>query len=206
MASSAQPDAAATSTLLLEAAELGDLAAVQRALADGASASVSTSFGTGALSLAASKGHTAVVEALLRAGADAAAKNSFGETALDLATQAGHGACAKLLPGGSHNFGKLNARGAPCARCGKVVGRGRAGLWCASCGTCKECALATVCGAASPSRRSFGFGRRSSASGGERSPASPLSPAASAVVAVQGGGRRCEMAAATATLTAAAMT
>ena len=46
MASSAQPDAAATSTLLLEAAELGDLAAVQRALADGASASVSTSFGT----------------------------------------------------------------------------------------------------------------------------------------------------------------
>ena len=92
---------------------------MQRALADGASASVSTSFGTGALSLAASKGHTACVEALLRAGADAAAKNSFGETALDLATQAGHGACAKLLPGGSHNFGKLNARGAPCA-----LGRG----------------------------------------------------------------------------------
>ena len=162
MASTAQPDAAATSTLLLEAAELGDLAAVQRALADGASASVSTSHGTGALSLAASKGHTAVVEALLRAGADAAAKNSFGETALDLATQAGHGACAKLLPGGSHNFGKLNARGAPCVLCAKVVGRGRAGLWCASCGTCKECALATVCGAApagSPGRRSL-FGRR----------------------------------------------
>ena len=52
---SAQPDAAATSTLLLEAAELGDLAAVQRALADGASASVSTNFGTGALALAASE-------------------------------------------------------------------------------------------------------------------------------------------------------
>ena len=59
---STQPDAAATSTLLLQAAEFGDLAALQRALADGASASVSTSFGTGALSLAASKGHTAVVE------------------------------------------------------------------------------------------------------------------------------------------------
>ena len=52
-----QPDAAATSTLLLEAAELGDLAAVQRALADGASASVSTRHNTGALALAASKGH-----------------------------------------------------------------------------------------------------------------------------------------------------
>ena len=61
---SAQPDAAASSTLLLTAAELGDLAAVQRALADGASASVSTSHGTGALALAASKGHTTVVDAL----------------------------------------------------------------------------------------------------------------------------------------------
>ena len=66
MASSAQPDAAATSTLLLQAAEFGDLAALQRALADGASASVSTSHGTGALALAASKGHTTVVDALLR--------------------------------------------------------------------------------------------------------------------------------------------
>ena len=46
---SAQPDGAASSTLLLTAAELGDLAALQRALADGASASVSTSHGTGAL-------------------------------------------------------------------------------------------------------------------------------------------------------------
>ena len=35
---STQPDAAATSTLLLQAAEFGDLAALQRALADGASA------------------------------------------------------------------------------------------------------------------------------------------------------------------------
>ena len=40
---STQPDAAATSTLLLQAAEFGDLAALQRALADGASATVSTS-------------------------------------------------------------------------------------------------------------------------------------------------------------------
>ena len=63
-------------------------------------------------------------------------------TALDIATSKGHNALAKHLPGGSHNFTKINLKEAACVHCGRVVGKGRAGLWCVACGSCRACAIA----------------------------------------------------------------
>ena len=72
-------------------------------------------------------------------------KNKFGETALDIATSKGHTALAKHLPGGSHNFTKINLKEAACVHCGRVVGKGRAGLWCVACGSCRACAMLQIC-------------------------------------------------------------
>ena len=101
--------------------------------------------GTTPLIAAAGKGHTAIVEVLLEHGAHAGAKNNFGETADTAARNNKHADVLRVLPGGTHKFDNLNVTGAPCMSCGKVVGKGRRGLWCAGCGMCKHCGEAAVC-------------------------------------------------------------
>ncbi len=84
----AQPAESDVNQELLNAAMLGDVAGVQKALAAGAS--VKTGTGTTALSLAALHGHAAVVNALLAAGADPKITDQTGMTPLAVAAAQGH--------------------------------------------------------------------------------------------------------------------
>ena len=127
---------------LFEAAQKGNVAAVRAALELGSAPDgFRTDFGTTALMAAASGGHLEATLELLAWSAQPNLKNKFGETALDIATSKGHMQLAKHLPGGSHNFTKINLKEAACVHCGRVVGKGRAGLWCVACGSCRACAM-----------------------------------------------------------------
>ena len=84
---------------LLDAAAVGDVAAVLALLQSGASVdSATTSGGVTALMKAAHGGHASVVECLLMRDANASARESAnGNTALILAAAVGATSCAKLL-------------------------------------------------------------------------------------------------------------
>ncbi|GFR44765.1 hypothetical protein Agub_g6096, partial [Astrephomene gubernaculifera] len=95
--------AAAAKKLLFAAAEAGDLAKLQQALAAGAPVDARNSEGCAALHLAAAAGHAPLVRALLAAGAKSERRREEDErTALHLAAEEGHleVVCA-LLAGGA---------------------------------------------------------------------------------------------------------
>eukprot|EP01046_Picozoa_sp_COSAG06_P044396 COSAG06_NODE_5975_length_3174_cov_8.128130_2_plen_309_part_00 len=98
--------AAATHPLnpqLVEAAEAGDVAAIERLAGEGASPDAKRGDGIPAVYMAAYKEHTAAVEALLRLGADPdAAEPDYGGTALMSAARDEHAEIvAALLRGGA---------------------------------------------------------------------------------------------------------
>ena len=97
--------------------------------------------GTTALLRAVETGQAKVVAALLEAGASPSVRNEMGEEPLSLALSKGHKAIVKLLPGGTHDLSSLNTKKVACITCGKVVGVGRPGMWCAGCKRCKNCGL-----------------------------------------------------------------
>lgn len=80
----------ALSSMLLSAAEKGDVTAVNNAIARGANINVKDSNGVTALMKAAGSGHTAVVKGLLEKGADVDIENADGKTALDFADDKSH--------------------------------------------------------------------------------------------------------------------
>ena len=100
--------------------------------------------GTTALLRAVETGQAKVVAALLEAGASPSVRNEMGEEPLSLALSKGHKAIVKLLPGGTHDLSSLNTKKVACITCGKVVGVGRPGMWCAGCKRCKNCGLDVV--------------------------------------------------------------
>lgn len=104
-----------------------------------------TEHGTTALLRAAEKGDVPGIVMLLKHGADPAHKNRFKETALSLARARNHADAARALPGGTHKTDKPNTAKVPCAKCGRVVGLGRAGLWCSRCSLCSVCATHVAC-------------------------------------------------------------
>ena len=75
---------------LSKAAKKGDLAKVEKLIAEGADLDKRDSRGNTALYQAASKGHADVVEALAQAGADVDVDNDFGSTPLHVASRQGH--------------------------------------------------------------------------------------------------------------------
>jgi outer membrane protein assembly factor BamB len=76
-APSQSPDSVRQGVLLLEAARTGDLAEVQRLIADKVDVNSPSAHGATPLALACDHGHDAVVETLIAAGADVNAKDSF---------------------------------------------------------------------------------------------------------------------------------
>ena len=84
-------------TLLVQAAETGDLAALNTLLEMGAEPKYETSRGMTALMMAAMKGHVEIVNRLLEAGVDPMYKNAIGTTALMIAAGQGHLAIAQQL-------------------------------------------------------------------------------------------------------------
>ena len=50
-----------------------------------------------------------------------------------------------ILPGGSHDFSRVNENKYPCRICLKVVGVGREGLFCSACYVCHGCGLSNTC-------------------------------------------------------------
>ena len=101
--------------------------------------------GTTALMLAAGAGHAEVVALLLAAGCDPSLRNQFGDTALKMAAAAKHAKVLALLPGGLHDFDHVNAKSTPCISCQRVVGAGRAGVFCIACRRCRACAESLEC-------------------------------------------------------------
>lgn len=83
--------------MLARAAHDGDLAAVQRLLANGAPVNGADIFGRTALHEAAMWGHDTILARLLRAGADVHAQDAAGRTALDQALQSGNVSSLLLL-------------------------------------------------------------------------------------------------------------
>ena len=71
-------------------AKKGDLAKVEKLIAEGADVNKSDFRGNTPIYHAASKGHADVVEALAQAGADVDVDNSFGSTPLHVASRQGH--------------------------------------------------------------------------------------------------------------------
>jgi ankyrin repeat protein len=88
---------------LLTAARMGDLAAVNVLLAQGADVGVRNSYGSTPLHDAVARECRGVVGALLAAGADVEARDSFQETPLHVAAQvdAGQACVLALLDGGA---------------------------------------------------------------------------------------------------------
>ena len=83
---------------LLEAAFIGDLAAVKQALTDGGAPNArDLQYGTTVLATAALMGHTKAVAMLLEHGADVNAKSREGSTALHAAAFLGHAETVRLL-------------------------------------------------------------------------------------------------------------
>ncbi len=102
-------------TALMEAADKGNLSAVQLLLKHGAQVNRKDKDGKTALMHAADEGHTPVVQALLAAGADPSAKDEDGETALMMAEEERHNDTATVL----RNFHKTAPAAAPAALVGK---------------------------------------------------------------------------------------
>ena len=93
---------AALDEQLWEAAKAGDVVAIERLAAEGASADAKDEHGNPAVFVAAKGGHTAAVDALLQLGADPDATNPNGGAALMYAALSGHAdAVAALLQGGA---------------------------------------------------------------------------------------------------------
>jgi len=159
--------------LLFEAATKNDVAELRRLLYERVGPDdYKTEHGTTALIAAASAGHVEAVSELLQGGADAQLANSFKETAIDLARLNKWPKVVAVLPGGTHDFNSINTKREPCRQCERVVGAGRAGLFCKNCTICKECGLRFVCGkggGGSPA----GTHRRPSLGGGGRRPSLP---------------------------------
>jgi len=134
------------SSRLFDAVRKRQLPEVLRLLAAGASPDAYvTRAGTTALMKAAELGLEAVAAALLAAGANANRRNEFGEAAIDLARMHAHKQLVAILPGGSHDFSRVNENKYPCRICLKVVGVGREGLFCSACYVCHGCGLSNTC-------------------------------------------------------------
>lgn len=82
---------------LIEAADKGNLAEINRLLGGGISPNAKGDFGTTALMRAALKGNAEIVELLITRGADVNAKDIGGATAMHLASRAGHTSVVELL-------------------------------------------------------------------------------------------------------------
>ena len=144
---------------LLQAARDGDAAVVSdvvRSIAakGGSIDALASDKGTTALMLAAGAGHAEVVALLLAAGCDPSLRNQFGDTALKMAAAAKHAKVLALLPGGLHDFDHVNAKSTPCISCQRVVGAGRAGVFCIACRRCRACAESLECEAGRTTARS----------------------------------------------------
>ena len=93
---------AALDAQLSDAAFKGDVAAIERLAAEGASPSAKDAGGFPAVYAAAQEGHAGAVSALVRLGADLDASGSDGWTALTRAAGNGQVECARaLLAGGA---------------------------------------------------------------------------------------------------------
>ena len=86
-----------TDRALLDAAENGNIKAVEQAIVDGAEVDAKDSDGWTPLHNAALKGHKKIVELLIAKGADVNAKGSSGWTPLHFAANGGYMEVAKLL-------------------------------------------------------------------------------------------------------------
>jgi len=78
------------SASLSSSAKKGDLAKVEKLIAEGADVNKADFRGNTPIYHAASKGHADVVEALAQAGADVDSENGFGSTPLHVASRGGH--------------------------------------------------------------------------------------------------------------------
>lgn len=86
-----------STTLLLNAAESGDAAALSKALQSGADVDAKNLGGLTAMLWAAIGGHVDCLSLLVKAGADIEAKDSDGLTASMLAANNGHTECHRML-------------------------------------------------------------------------------------------------------------
>lgn len=84
-------------TALMEAADDGNLRAVNNLIAAGANVNLRNDDAETALMMAADEGHTAVVRSLISAGADVNAEDEDGETALHKALGDRHRETAEVL-------------------------------------------------------------------------------------------------------------
>lgn len=89
--------AQAPATPLHDAARAGDTAALQHALAQGASPNATDAWGRTPLIVALQQGRQPVVEALLQAGADVRTTDAWGRTPLLVAAQMKNAAAVRLL-------------------------------------------------------------------------------------------------------------
>lgn len=92
-----EKSAAQADLALARAAQDGDLAAVEKALAEGAGANAKDDIGSPALGLAASGGYIEIVKLLLDKGADVNLKDGADMPALTLAARDGQIEVLKLL-------------------------------------------------------------------------------------------------------------
>jgi ankyrin repeat protein len=100
--------------LLMEAAEIGDAAAVQQFLQKGANVKAVSQYGSTALIKASFRGHAAVVQLLLAAGANVNAINQNGVTPLFEAADRGHSDAVKVLLAAGANINAVSKyRGTP---------------------------------------------------------------------------------------------
>ena len=88
---------ASSCAALVRAAHDGNLATVQRLLADGADVNGRDAFGRSALHEAAFRGHERIIASLLRAGADPHARDAAGRTPLDEVSSSGDINSIRLL-------------------------------------------------------------------------------------------------------------
>ena len=82
---------------LRDAAELGDVAAIDALIHTGVDPNAGNCADNAALHYADWRGHTAAITALLAAGADPLARNSYGASPRDIALREGHREAAGLL-------------------------------------------------------------------------------------------------------------
>ena len=107
-------------TALMEAADKGNLAAVQILLRNGAQVNLKDHDGKTALMYAADEGRTAVVQLLLASGADASLKDNDGDTALDMAKEEGYADTAAALRAAAQSPTPAPQPAAPPALTGKA--------------------------------------------------------------------------------------
>jgi hypothetical protein len=88
---------ASASASLAKAAKKGDLAKVEKLIAEGEDVNEADFRGNTPIYHAATKGHADVVEALAQAGADVDIDNSFGSTPLHVASRQGHVDVIRIL-------------------------------------------------------------------------------------------------------------